>query len=85
MDAVVDAVQSRLRPIAMATLTTICGLSPPVLLPGEGTEIHRGVGVIVVFGLMGSPRLPLPSAGPDRARAVVGGEVDSKERVAVAN
>jgi multidrug efflux pump subunit AcrB len=52
--AVVDAVQTRLRPIAMTTLTTICGLSPLVFLPGEGTELYRGVGVIVLFGLMGA-------------------------------
>jgi len=54
VDAVVDAVQTRLRPIAMTTLTTICGLSPLVFLPGEGTELYRGVGVIVLFGLMGA-------------------------------
>lgn len=54
VDAVVDAVQTRLRPIAMTTLTTLCGLSPLVFLPGEGTELYRGVGVIVLFGLMGA-------------------------------
>ncbi|GHC36653.1 efflux RND transporter permease subunit [Aidingimonas halophila] len=52
--AVYDAVASRLRPIAMTTLTTICGLSPLVFLPGEGTELYRGVGAIVLFGLLGS-------------------------------
>ena len=52
--AVVAAVQTRLRPIAMTTLTTICGLSPLVFLPGEGTELYRGVGAIVLFGLMGA-------------------------------
>jgi multidrug efflux pump subunit AcrB len=54
VDAVVDAVETRLRPIAMTTLTTLCGLSPLVFLPGEGTELYRGVGVIVLFGLMGA-------------------------------
>ncbi|SFU62896.1 efflux RND transporter permease subunit [Halomonas korlensis] len=52
--AVRDAVASRLRPIAMTTLTTLCGLSPLVFLPGEGTELYRGVGAIVLFGLLGS-------------------------------
>ncbi|WP_373507025.1 efflux RND transporter permease subunit [Thiocapsa sp.] len=42
--SVVDAVQTRLRPIAMTTLTNLCGLSPLVFLPGEGTELYRGVG-----------------------------------------
>ncbi len=52
--AVSAAVQSRLRPIAMTTITTVCGLAPLVLIPGEGTELYRGVGVIVLFGLLGT-------------------------------
>ncbi|HDZ09219.1 efflux RND transporter permease subunit [Pseudohongiella sp.] len=54
VDAVAAAVDSRLRPIAMTTLTTLCGLAPLVLLPGEGTELYRGVGAIVLFGLVGA-------------------------------
>jgi multidrug efflux pump subunit AcrB len=54
VEAVNDAVDARLRPIAMSTLTTICGLSPLVLLPGEGTELYRGVGAIVLFGILGA-------------------------------
>ena len=53
-EAVQEAVESRLRPIAMTTLTTLCGLSPLVFLPGEGTELYRGVGAIVLFGLLGT-------------------------------
>ncbi|MEW8657613.1 MAG: efflux RND transporter permease subunit [Candidatus Thiodiazotropha endolucinida] len=52
--AVRDAVAIRLRPIAMTTLTTVCGLAPLVLIPGEGTELYRGVGVIVLCGLVGT-------------------------------
>ena len=52
--AVSDAVATRLRPIAMTTITTVCGLAPLVLIPGEGTELYRGVGAIVLFGLLGS-------------------------------
>ena len=54
VEAVTMAVQTRLRPIAMTTLTTLCGLSPLVFLPGEGTELYRGVGAIVLFGLLGA-------------------------------
>ena len=54
LDAVRDAVSSRLRPIAMSTLTTLCGLSPLVFIPGAGTELYRGVGVIVLFGILGA-------------------------------
>ena len=54
MDAVRHAVDARLRPIAMSTLTTVFGLAPLVFLAGEGTELYRGVGVIVMFGLLGT-------------------------------
>ena len=53
-EAVRDAVAIRLRPIAMTTLTTVCGLAPLVLIPGEGTELYRGVGIIVLCGLVGT-------------------------------
>jgi len=49
--AVQDAVEIRLRPIMMTTITTICGLAPLVFIPGAGTELYRGVGAIVLFGL----------------------------------
>ena len=51
-DAVIEATRVRLRPVMMSTITTICGLSPLVLLPGEGTELYRGLGAIVLFGLL---------------------------------
>jgi multidrug efflux pump subunit AcrB len=36
----------------MTTITTVCGLAPLVLIPGAGTELYRGVGAIVLFGLL---------------------------------
>lgn len=51
-DAVVAAVGTRLRPIVMSTITTVFGLSPLVFLPGAGTELYRGLGTIVLFGLL---------------------------------
>lgn len=53
-EAVREAVALRFRPIAMSTLTTICGLSPLVFMPGAGTELYRGVGAIVLFGILGA-------------------------------
>jgi multidrug efflux pump subunit AcrB len=53
-EAVQEAVESRLRPIAMSAITTIFGLAPLVFIPGEGTELYRGVGAIVLFGLAGA-------------------------------
>ncbi|MEM6300608.1 MAG: efflux RND transporter permease subunit [Pseudomonadota bacterium] len=52
--AVEEALRTRLRPIAMSTLTTLFGLAPLVLIPGAGTELYRGVGVIVMFGILGA-------------------------------
>ena len=54
VDAVSEAVAVRFRPIMMSTLTTICGLSPLVFIPGAGTELYRGVGAIVLFGILGA-------------------------------
>lgn len=51
VEAVGDAVRTRLRPILMSTFTTLFGLSPLVLIPGAGTELYRGLGVIVLAGL----------------------------------
>jgi multidrug efflux pump subunit AcrB len=58
-NAVRNAVQKRLKPILMSTATTIFGLAPLVLLPGEGTELYRGVGVIVMCGIFVSTLLSL--------------------------
>jgi len=59
LDAVREAVEARLRPIAMSTITTICGLAPLVLIPGAGTELYRGVGAIVMFGILGAALVTL--------------------------
>ena len=59
VQAVQEAVDSRLRPIAISTLTTIFGLAPLVFLPGAGTELYRGVGVIVMAGIIGAMAVTL--------------------------
>ncbi|NNE63223.1 MAG: efflux RND transporter permease subunit, partial [Gammaproteobacteria bacterium] len=59
IDAVRDAIDTRLRPIAMSTLTTVFGLAPLVFIPGEGTELYRGVGVIVMSGIIGTALVAL--------------------------
>jgi multidrug efflux pump subunit AcrB len=50
--AVIESTRARLRPIVMSTITTVFGLSPLVLNPGAGTELYRGLGAIVLFGLL---------------------------------
>jgi multidrug efflux pump subunit AcrB len=57
--AVLDAVRSRLRPILMSTITTVFGLSPLVFLPGPGSELYRGLGAVVLFGLLFSALITL--------------------------
>lgn len=51
VDATVDAVTGRIRPIFMTTLTSLAGLLPMVLTTGAGGELYRGVGAIVLGGL----------------------------------
>ncbi len=50
-EAIVESVRSRVRPIFMTTITTMCGLAPLVLSPGAGSELYRGLGSIVLGGL----------------------------------
>ncbi|PIR01304.1 MAG: acriflavin resistance protein [Nitrospinae bacterium CG11_big_fil_rev_8_21_14_0_20_45_15] len=50
-DAIIDSVRIRIRPIFMSTFTSLFGLMPLVVVPGAGTEIYRGIGVVILFGL----------------------------------
>jgi multidrug efflux pump subunit AcrB len=59
VEAVKSAVASRLRPILMSTATTLFGLLPLVLFPGAGSELYRGVGIVVLAGLIVATLLSL--------------------------
>jgi multidrug efflux pump subunit AcrB len=59
IDALLDAAGTRLRPIMMTTLTTLFGLFPLVFLPREGTELYRGLGIVLLFGLLFSTLVTL--------------------------
>lgn len=50
--AIVESVRSRVRPILMSTLTSVGGMLPLVLMPGAGSELYRGLGAVVVGGLI---------------------------------
>jgi multidrug efflux pump subunit AcrB len=50
-DAVRQALQVRLRPIFMGTATTVFGMLPLMLLPGEGSVIYRGLATAIVGGM----------------------------------
>ncbi len=49
--AVEQAVQLRLRPILMSTLTSLFGMLPLLLVSGAGTELYRGLAAVIVGGL----------------------------------
>jgi multidrug efflux pump subunit AcrB len=50
-EAVEHALRIRLRPIFMSTFTSIFGLLPLLLLPGEGSVIYRGLAAAIVGGM----------------------------------
>ena len=50
--AITESVRSRVRPIMMSMLTTTFGLLPLVLSSGAGSELYRGIGSVVLGGLM---------------------------------
>ncbi len=52
--AIALAVSTRVRPIFMSTLTSVGGMMPLVLIPGAGSELYRGLGSVVVGGLLAS-------------------------------
>ena len=47
-----ESVRTRIRPIFMTTTTTVLGLLPLVLFPGAGSELYRGLGSVVLGGLL---------------------------------
>jgi multidrug efflux pump subunit AcrB len=52
VDAVRSSLETRLRPIFSSTLTATFGMLPLVLVPGPGTEIYRGLGAVIVGGIL---------------------------------
>ncbi len=51
-EAVIEATRTRLRPIYMSTATSVFGMLPLVLAPGPGSELYRGLGSVVLGGLV---------------------------------
>lgn len=50
--AILDAVRTRVRPILMTTATSVFGMFPLVVSPGAGSELYRGLGSVVLGGLV---------------------------------
>jgi len=51
-DAIRESVRNRVRPIFMSVCTSVFGMLPLVLFPGAGSELYRGLGSVVVGGLV---------------------------------
>ena len=43
----------------MSTLTSLVGLLPLIIFPGAGSELYRGIGIVVFGGLLLSTLLVL--------------------------
>jgi len=50
-DAVETALQNRMRPILMSTLTSLLGMLPLVIAPGAGSVIYKGLSTVIVGGM----------------------------------
>jgi HAE1 family hydrophobic/amphiphilic exporter-1 len=64
IDAIEEATRNRIRPIFMSTLTSVMGMLPLIIFPGEGSELYRGLGAVVVGGLSMSAFLTLLTVPP---------------------
>jgi multidrug efflux pump subunit AcrB len=49
--AVGQALETRLRPIFMSTLTSLFGMLPLLLIPGAGSVVYRGLAAVIVGGM----------------------------------
>ncbi|MDP6924462.1 MAG: efflux RND transporter permease subunit [Candidatus Scalindua sp.] len=50
--ALIESVRTRIRPIFMSVTTTVFGMMPLVIFPGAGSELYRGLGSVVLGGLI---------------------------------
>ncbi|MDR3183770.1 MAG: efflux RND transporter permease subunit [Planctomycetaceae bacterium] len=51
-EAIREAVRTRIRPIFMTTSAAVIGMLPLVLKSGAGSELYRGLGSVVIGGLV---------------------------------
>jgi multidrug efflux pump subunit AcrB len=49
--AVLEALETRARPIVLSTLTAVLGMAPLIFMPGLGAEIYRGLAAVVAGGM----------------------------------
>ncbi|MDR0704350.1 MAG: efflux RND transporter permease subunit [Planctomycetaceae bacterium] len=51
-EAIREAVRTRIRPIFMTTSAAVIGMTPLVVKSGAGSELYRGIGSVVIGGLI---------------------------------
>ena len=51
-EAIRQSVRTRIRPIFMSAFTSVVGMLPLILFPGAGSELYRGLGSVIVGGLI---------------------------------
>ena len=51
LEAISDAVRTRIRPIFMSAATSVLAMTPLVVSTGSGSELYRGLGSILLGGL----------------------------------
>ncbi|MDR1269750.1 MAG: efflux RND transporter permease subunit [Planctomycetaceae bacterium] len=51
-EAIREAVRTRIRPIFMTTAAAVIGMVPLVIKSGAGSELYRGIGSVVIGGLV---------------------------------
>jgi hydrophobic/amphiphilic exporter-1 (mainly G- bacteria), HAE1 family len=49
--ALYQATRDRLRPIFMSAGTSVIGMAPLAILPGQGSELYQGLGIVLTGGL----------------------------------
>lgn len=50
--AIAFSTQTRVRPIFMSVITSVAGMSPLVVFGGAGSELYRGLGAVLIGGLL---------------------------------
>ncbi len=51
-EAIRESVSNRMRPIFMSVSTSVLAMTPLVVFPGAGSELYRGLGSVVIGGLV---------------------------------
>ena len=51
-EAIRESIRTRTRPIFMTSMTSIFGMAPLVVMPGAGSELYRGLGSVMIGGLI---------------------------------